>query len=185
MPNRELDTAYYALSRRMARVERQATRMATHQTWTGRTASEIQGTWGVAPIPVADPLNSWANAIAAPDRLLAQPIVLAPGKWFVELSSTVQTFSSSPNVTYWANFGLYSPTLVSVINMGTLITRRINASGVVTFEDTNVRLSRLIDLSSTHSIEVIAEGFNNTWSGVFTSVFVNQSQNHRIIAIPV
>lgn len=185
MPNRELDTAYYALSRRMARVERQATRMASHQTWTGRTAQQVGATLGITNIPAANTGNLWANAIAEPTRLLVQPINLAPGKWFAEFSSTAFFSGSAASATYWVNFGLYDATLPSVIWLGSLVTQINDASGNPIFRDRNVRLSQIIDLTSTYNLDIIAEGFGSSGSGFFSSAFANQQQNHRLIAIPV
>lgn len=184
MPNRELDTAHYALSKRLSRVERQATRMASHQTWTGRTAQQVGGILGITNIPAANTGSLWTNAIAEPTRLLSQPLILAPGKWFAELSATAFFSGATGGATYWVNFGLYAPTLPSVIWIGSLVTRINDGSGNPTYQDRNVRLSEVIDLSGTHSIEVIAEGFGAGGSGFFAAAFANQRQNHRLIALP-
>lgn len=113
MPNRELDTAYYALSRRINRIERSASRSAAHQTWTGRTAESVPAPSTIT-IPAYDGTTRWSNAIVNPK--VFPSITVSPGAHLIQLNSFLFWEDTTDVSQGWVNIGLYSLTLPNVIH---------------------------------------------------------------------
>jgi len=187
MPNRELDTAYYALSRRMARVERQSTRMATHQTWTGRTAIEEYLTPpGNIAISLGNSASPWANAIAG-NRLFLNPLTLNPGSWAIFYSSIASFRDTSvANDAWYINFALYSAATGPLVLGSHASASRV--SSVFTQQEYNVFMTRIITLTSITNIELIGEGYaasGGPGNGFWLGSTLTAIQPHRLVAIPV